>query len=156
MSNRVNGQSGGILVFVLVGMVLTALLAGGIYASKNQGRAAVVNQPTAVTTEPKAPNTTKPDASPAPTTPKKDAPTQTTPQPAAPSNPTPTPKPTPAPSTTAPAPSQPSGIANTGPSSIASTGPEDVLFTVVALSVIAATASAYRLSVQRMRLAALK
>ena len=154
MSDRQYNQHGGVLVFVLVGVVLTALLAGGIYVSKNQGRAAVVNPaPITSTPEPKKPiaemnKNDTPQQAPkkdAPATPQQNAPKQTTP----PANTTPQP-------TTGIANTGPSAIATTGPSALPSTGPNDALFSVVVLGVLAATVTAYRLSSQRMHAAALK
>jgi len=152
MNNQSDSQRGGILAFLLVGVLLTVLLAGGIYASKNQGRNAAT-QPVSTNTQPdtskKDAGTTTKDQSKTPAEDMAKKPDQATPKPATPTTPAPsTPKPTTSP--------QPSGIANTGPSEIASTGPTDTLLSIVALALTAGGASAYRRSVQRMRLAALK
>lgn len=142
MNSIENKQRGGVAAFVVVGVVLTALLAGGIYLSKNQGRTAVAGDSTTVNTPVKVTDTDKKQ---------NDTPASTQNTPAS----TPSPSPTQNnPQNTAA--SQPSGIANTGPTAIASTGPGDVLISTIAISVLVASMSAYRMSIQRIRTAALK
>lgn len=128
-----NNQAGGIVGFVVIGLVLVSLLAGGLYVSKTQGRQARENDTS--TPQVAAPQKPKETTKPAPKqqTPHstdqkgKTAPAGNTSQPA--QN-----------STTRPAPQPTNQVATTGPSDdIPSTGPGETAATVLMLSVLSFT-----------------
>lgn len=136
MSNK---QAGGIVSFVVIGLVLAGLLGGGLYLSKQQARQARDSDTTTpqVTVNEKETETESGAAGadeerdvPATTTP------QTTPKPAAPA-------PQNRPEASAPAIGSTNRVATTGPSdSIPATGPKETAAVVSALVVI--TFAGYR------------
>jgi len=146
MTSQKNGQRGGILTFVLIGVGLLLLLAGGIYVSKNQARhAATTGAPTPqITQSPEQKGENKDEKKDA----DKPAPKPEQSQPSTRGEQTP---PAQQPSTG----TQPN-IANTGPSAIASTGPTETLITAVALGAVVAGLGVYFRSNGRVRHAALK
>lgn len=144
MQNGTRRQAGGILVFILVGIALAALLGGGIYLSKQQGR--VASQTDIVATDTAKTDDTTSDA--APNGANKDDEVKVTPQPQT-ANPTPT--------TPAPTPDRNvAGVPATGPSNIAATGPSDVIVPMLAVSLLAGGAISYHRSTLAVRTQALK
>jgi hypothetical protein len=129
----VNKQRGGIVSFVVVGVVLAGLLAGGLYLSKQQGREARTDVPAPQVAE----RDTDREEPASPTVRDETRPAETS-EGAQNSG-----------RDTAPATSQPSGtgttrtdqrtdqrtdhVANTGPSDIPATGPAETMVTVIAL-----------------------
>lgn len=133
-----NNQAGGIVSFVVIGLILVGLLAGGLYFSKSQGRVARENDTTTsqVATEQKAEETTKPEAK--EETPRateqqgQTAPTGSTTQPAQ-NN-------TSRPSANPQAPSDTNRVATTGPSdTLPATGPGETFATIMALAILSFT-----------------
>ena len=151
MNIQLQKQRGGILAFVLVGVVLAVLLGGGIYLSKNHGRQAALaptaDTPPATTSEQKEPDTNQPDTSSASQNNTSDAQNQQQSQPQQNTQNSNNQR------STQPA---PNSVASTGPSTIASTGPTDGVVAIVALTALTAGVSTYRRSLTRMRSAALR
>ncbi len=139
-----NNQAGGIVTFVLIGLALAVLLGGGLYASKQMGRANRTNDSSKPQVVQNNDNTQSEDeetaarreedeVAPATTTPK----TETKPQP----------KPTTPPVATAPT----DRVANTGPSeALPATGPAETGAAVFVLSGL--TFAVYRFAQSRREL----
>lgn len=131
-------QSGGIVTFAIVAVVLAGLLAGGLYMSKQQGRVATNGGPTQ--SQP-APN----DQTARPETAK-----QNNGAPAAPAKPSEPEQSKPAPSTQPPQTSSTSTsqpVASTGPTEVPSTGPTETALVSGVFGVLAF--AGYRLAVSR-------
>ena len=156
MQDAKQRQSGGIVVFIVVGLVLASLLGGAIYLSKQQGRVASRSDTVATNdqkTDDASTETPQNDTS------KDDDKNESA---SGSGNSSPAPAPTPA-----PAPSQPttpvtggngssSTMPTTGPSHIATTGPEDAIIPGIALALLAAGLISYRRSLVAVRAQALK
>ena len=145
MQNATRRQAGGIIVFLLIGLVLAALLGGGIYFSKQQGRVASRTDTVATdTTLDAAESGTNKESN-------ADTPSQSSPNTSQPETSTPAP--------TAPAPTSATGsqaVPSTGPSDIAATGPSDVIVPMLALSLLAGGLISYYRSAIAVRTQALK
>lgn len=156
MQDAKQRQSGGIIAFIVVGVVLAALLGGAIYASKQQGRVASKTD-TVATNDQKTDDTST--ETPQNDTSKDDDKNESTsgsgnsnPAPA-PAQPAPT---TPQPTTPAPGSGPGSSVPTTGPSHIATTGPEDAVVPGLGLALLAAGIVSYRRSHVAVRVQALK
>lgn len=144
-------QSGNVIAFIIVGIALAALLAGGIYASKQQGRVASRADTVAVNTEDSSKNESEnQEKSEAP----KDESSQSqntqqsqNPAPAAPANNN---------STSGSGASSQGEMPHTGPSTIASTGPADGLVATAALGLLTVGTISYVRSQRSFRSSALK
>lgn len=144
-------QSGNVIAFIIVGIALAALLAGGIYASKQQGRVASRADTVAVNTEDSSKNESEAqEKSEAP----KDESSQSqntqqsqNPAPAAPANNNS--------NSGSGSASQPQ-VPHTGPSSIASTGPEDGILPAVTFGLLTIGVISYVRSQRSLRSSALK
>lgn len=143
-----DNQAGGIVSFVVVGLVLVGLLAGGLYYSKYQGRQARNNE----TSTPQVTTTTSDKKDEA----KPENMAGQTPQPTSPSGSNQTaPKATPQPT---PAPAQPTDrVATTGPSEdIPSTGPRETSAVVLVVSLLTFAATAFVHSRRQLRTTSLR
>ena len=155
MQDAKQRQSGGIVVFIVVGLVLASLLGGAIYFSKQQGRVASRTD-TVATNDQKTDDTST--ENPQNDTAKDDDKNEST-SGSGNTNPTPAPsQPAPQPQSSTPAPGSGSGssVPTTGPSHIASTGPEDAIMPGIALALLAAGLISYRRSLVAVRDQALK
>jgi len=147
MGQRQSNQFGGVAVFIVVGVVLAALLGGGIYLSKQQGRSArLAGAPTNGQQTPETENQPQ-EGSPSPeqTQPPVPNPSEQNPPQNQPQNP-------PSGGTQNPSPALP----GTGPTHIAETGPSDMLVPLAGLSLGAAGVVSYRRSRARLVRSALK
>lgn len=137
-------QSGSVITFVVIGLVLTGLLLGGLYVSKERARNVATTdtseqKPTPAPSEDKdqdtAQNGTKPDTA------SENKPQTTTP-PA-------TTQPTPAPSAAT--------VPGTGPSHIASTGAEDsILVRAIIVLAVGLSVTSYAVSRRELLITALR
>ena len=146
-----HNQRGGIVSFIIVGVVLAGLLGGALFFSKQQGRQArdATPAPQIAKNSDNSSDSTKKDDKPAETAPKID--TTKSDQPATTAVPT-TPKPA---TPTAPATSSTSTdrVANTGPSAeLPSTGPAETTAVVIALGAL--TFAGYKFMTARRSLRA--
>jgi len=149
-------QTGNVIAFIIVGIALAGLLAGGIYISKQQGRVASRTDTVSVDTSGESSKTgeektqegaTPPAQQPAQTP---QQPAQTTPQPqSAP------PVATTGPSGDASSTPQPQ-VPHTGPSSIASTGPADGVLPAITFGLLTIGLLSYLRSSRTYRSTALK
>lgn len=155
MQNGTKRQAGGILAFILIGLVLVALLGGGIYFSKQQGR--VASRADTVATDTTSADDKTSDTAQNGTTKGNDVEGTTTPPAQSSPNTSQPQAATPAPVT--PAPTSATGtqaVPATGPSHIAATGPSDVIVPMVALSLLVGGVISYYRSAIAFRTQALK
>lgn len=151
MQDAKQRQSGGVIVFIVVGLVLAALLGGAIYFSKQQGRVASRTD-TVATNDTKTDDTST--ETPQNDTTKDDDKNEST---SGTGNTTPAPAPaTPQPTTPAAGSISGSAVPTTGPSNIATTGPSDAIVPALGLALLAAGAISYRRSRLTLHAAALK
>lgn len=151
MQNASDRQFGGVIVFIIVGLVLAGLLGGAIYASKQQGR--IASQTGTVATNDQKTGDASTD------TPQNDTANNTTNEDKSSSTSTDAPSPQSTPdsqTTTTPGRGAGEPVPATGPTHIASTGPEDVIAPGLGLTMLAAGFVSYRRSQATLRTAALK
>ncbi len=132
MQQASDRQFGGIIVFILVGVILAALLGGAIFASKQQGRIASRTD-TVATNDQKTEDT-------ATETPQNDTVKDDDSNEAQPATTSPQPQ------STAPGGGSDTSVPSTGPTHIASTGLEDAFSPAIGLALVAAGVVSYRRS----------
>ncbi len=151
MQNASDRQFGGVIVFIIVGLVLAGLLGGAIYASKQQGRIASQTG-TVATNDQKTDNTSTeaPQNDTANNTTNEDKGSSTTTD--APSSSSTSDSQT----TTTPGRGAGEPVPATGPTHIASTGPEDAIVPGLGLAMLAAGFVSYHRSHRAIRTRALR
>lgn len=151
-------EQGGIGVFVIVGVLLTAMLLGGLFLAKQFGKQAhdsavtTTEQTQQTTTAPETTSSTSESNTSSNTSPQSSTTSQTTP-----SSTSSTTSTTSSASTATSSTNSSSNVATTGPSNnVPSTGPEDTLAIVAVLSVGIAGVGSYVRSRKHLHATALK
>lgn len=150
MQNASDRQFGGVIVFIIVGLVLAGLLGGAIYASKQQGR--IASQTGTVATNDQKTGNTSTEA------PQNDTANNTTNEDKGSSTTTDSPssQSTSGSQTTTPGGGAGEPVPATGPTHIASTGPEDAIVPGLGLAMLAAGFVSYHRSHRAIRTRALR
>lgn len=144
-------QAGGIVTFLVIALALTGLLIGGLYASKQMGRADRTNDTSTPQVTQNEDNTQSEDEEDAAQREEEEA-APATAEPTPETKPTPSPTPAPTPSPSPPASTTPTDrVATTGPSdTLPATGPAETTAAVFVLSGL--TFAVYRHAQSRRQL----